>query len=175
MSTHSRSRLTAREVIAIRKSKKPQRELAEKYGVTVTTISHVQTGRTHRDIGGPIREPSLYGKGSNRSTSHFDDETVRHIRNDRRPINLIADDHGVSYGIIYKIKKGITYRESGGRLMKDSTVVGMRRGRPRKLTPRQVKTIRSSSKTAKRLSSIYKVSPATIHMIRTGSAYSDVE
>jgi len=45
-----RAKLTAEEVKAIRKSSKPQRELAAKYGVCTATIHMVKSRKTYRSV-----------------------------------------------------------------------------------------------------------------------------
>ena len=54
---NSHAKLTVADVLRIRRSSKTTVELAKRYGIHQGGISGIQTGKTWRCVGGPIRKP----------------------------------------------------------------------------------------------------------------------
>lgn len=96
---------TEEQIIAIRSDERCEREIADEYGVTQSTINAIRTGRTYRSFPGRI---SRVGKARQRKLCA---EDVRTIRLSGESGKALAERYGVAASTICKIKKNKRYKE----------------------------------------------------------------
>lgn len=102
-----RSKLTDEEVEAIRGDTRPQSAIASEYGISQTVVCAVQTGKTHKRQGGPIRAKQTQGFRQ-RKLSASDIQT---IRSSHETGKALARRFGVAASTISKIRSNKRYKE----------------------------------------------------------------
>lgn len=70
-SRHGRTRLTDEQVAEIRSSSEKGRELAQRMGVSESTISYIRSGRSWKVVGCAGIEPATYAMSRRRSTAEL--------------------------------------------------------------------------------------------------------
>lgn len=96
---------TEEQVESIRTDKRTEKEIAEEYGVTQTTINAIRTGKTYKTYKGKTIRA---GRTRQRKLSMDD---VRKIRSSTKSGKELADIYGVAASTICKIRKGKRYKE----------------------------------------------------------------
>ncbi|OHC93911.1 MAG: hypothetical protein A3H25_02815 [Sphingomonadales bacterium RIFCSPLOWO2_12_FULL_63_15] len=90
------AKLTDSQVKAIRNDKRPTKEVAAEFGVHWSSIAGIRAGRTWRHVEGDT---------IHRTKAKIDDATVRSIREDARTNFEIANDFGLSFQQVSRIKR----------------------------------------------------------------------
>lgn len=93
--------LSEASVIAIRESDELTRVLAKRYRRSVSAIANIRCGITHRDVGGPIREPLPPRLRS----AKIDDDTAALIRKELGTPAEIGAKYGVCGRTVERVFK----------------------------------------------------------------------
>lgn len=122
-----RAVITESDVVAIRtrycESVVTMKVLAAEYGITQANVSHIVTGRTWSDVGGPIshrrdRDTTNYAIANRAAVSKLTDTQVRTIREryaaGGTTHGRLADEFGVGLSTIQHICQGRSFRDVGG-------------------------------------------------------------
>ncbi len=125
-------------------------------------------------------------------SGRFTDDEVREIRQSRRPVRALAEEYGVSFAAIQKIRSRRSYRHvpddpgQGPRTPTAQSDPGLREdtlphltpaGRAREtkwLTDAEVREIRRSDRSSRTLAEKYGVSQPTIIRVKNGKSYGQV-
>lgn len=125
-------------------------------------------------------------------SGRFTDDEVREIRQSRRTVRALAEEYGVSFAAIQKIRSQRSYKhvpdepgqgagtppaQSGPELREDSLPnlpLGGRARETKRLTDAEVREIRRSGLSSRTLAEEYGVSQPTIIRVKNGKSYSQV-
>lgn len=153
------AKLTEEEVIEIRNSDLTQKELAEKYNVTIPTIKNVLTGKTWKHL--PGARKSIKPHLRNAKLTENDVLAIRKSSLKQLPLAKI---YGVTVVTISNIVQGTTWSHVGG----------VKKNKIRKLTKKDVVVIRASKLSQGKLSKKYHVSLSTIWKALHGVTFTEL-
>jgi len=109
------SNFTEEDILYIRETTSlNDREIAEKFNVSRSSISNIRIGVRYKDVGGFIREkgiiPPLVGSSNGNST--ISEETARLIKYDTTGRNYvkIAEQYNTNSNIVGKIRRGKSWK-----------------------------------------------------------------
>jgi molybdopterin converting factor small subunit len=154
-------KLTESQVRQIRSGKLSGAELAEKFGVTQTTISLAKTGKTYSHLNS-LYPPIIYGPSRRRRLT---DAQVRRIRESDKPLAHWADKYGMSIAMISSIRNGRVYRDVDS----DSE----HRGRLTKADIRKIRHGRNSHRPPAWWAEKLNVSAHAVYMAKNYKTYAD--
>jgi hypothetical protein len=91
-----RNKLTGEQVVAIRADPRVTRGIAADYGISQSNVSCIKAGKTWVHLGGSVPQ---------HRRAKLTDDQVRAIRKDSRTGFVIADEYGLSYQQVSRIKR----------------------------------------------------------------------
>jgi hypothetical protein len=103
--TNKNRTLSEEQVIAIREDTRTEKEIAEDYGMTQSSINGIRIGKTYSDYGGPI------GRAGRSRSRKLTQDQARYIRESDETCKALSQEFGVAASTICKIKKGYRYKE----------------------------------------------------------------
>jgi hypothetical protein len=124
--SRTRAVISESDVVSIRalyhESNIPMRELGQRYGLKASAISHIVTGRTWKDVGGPRshrreRDTTAYRTGNRARRKLADDQIVaireRYAAGTSTQVQLAAE-FGVAPSTVQHICQGRSFQNVGG-------------------------------------------------------------
>lgn len=100
----ARKRLTPQEAIAIRSDTRFAKEIADAYGMNVSTIHCIKHRRNWKNLEGDCVLGKRDQKGERNYSSKLSSQDVIAIRSDPRPAKLVARSYGITLSAVYNIK-----------------------------------------------------------------------
>lgn len=113
-------------------------------------------------------------RGADHGNAKITEEQAKAILADPRGYAVIADELGVSYGLVSDIKNRQSWRHLEAVAVKGRHRGEGRRGKSDKITPEIVREIRTSTESGKTLAERYGISPQSITDIRKGRSWRHV-
>jgi hypothetical protein len=106
---HAQAKLTARSVRAIRDSDKPRRVLADRYGITQSTVWDIQRNRTWRHLSDRTSMIRNLPCGNCQPRAKLTEDRVRRIRRSNQTVAALAKQYRVAPSTIRDALNGRTW------------------------------------------------------------------
>lgn len=156
---HSKAKLTEKEVIAIRINKElTNKELAEQYSVSLSTIKCIKNAETWKHLDGDIDNTTHTVKGEKHPDAKLTEKAVLEIRKSNVSKSELARKYGISRSTVCDIQTGRSWKHVGGNLREFAN--------QQKLTDEDVVDIRRSALSDKVLAEKYGVDLSHINRIK---------
>lgn len=156
---HNLAKLTENQVMEIRASSERGKTLAERHGVTQTTISEIRKGHSWGHL--PILNKRVHGLA---------EVDVIAIRHSSEGSNVLAKRYGVSRRTIDDARYGRSWEYlPDARNIKEMSFHG------KKFTPEDVLHIRTSDESSKILAAKYEVDKSSIDNIRSRRTWANIQ
>jgi hypothetical protein len=159
---HNQAKLTEDQAMEIRASDEQGKTLAERYGVTQTTISEIQKGKSWQHL------PTT-NKHSTNKTHKLAEVDVIAIRHSSEDSNVLAKRYGISRRSIDDARYGRSWVYlPNAKSAKEMSFHG------KKFTPKDVLYIRTSDESSLILAAKYEVDKSSIDNIRSRRTWANI-
>ena len=166
--THSKAKLTERDVLDIRASRESDVALARRYGVTHQAVASARSGEHWKHIPQKRSFPPIPHR-------KLTEESVRAIRSSTKTDQAWADSLGVSRQTVSDARTGRCWSHV-------PSIAVEKENKPRgeahvsaKLTEDDVRVIRASTESCLKLAEIYGMADSSIWAARTGKTWRHVK